>query len=99
MEVSRERRGNRVHARLRGKVTSADLSPDAQTLAVMTYDDLMLYRRNGSRDSWAKVTKRAPTVHALPWIPQAEAVAWSAGGRGLFATGEFSPAPLFYLVP
>ncbi|WP_242164671.1 hypothetical protein [Lysobacter sp. M15] len=94
-----ERRGNRVHARLHGQVTSADLSPDARTLAVMTYGDLVLYRRHGTSESWTKATRRRPELRALPWIPQAEAVAWSAGGRGLFATGEFSPAPLFYLVP
>jgi hypothetical protein len=95
----RTRRINRAHARLHGQVTSADLSPDARTLAVMTYGDLALYRRNTASESWGKATTRAPDVHGLPWIPQAEAVAWSAGGRGLFATGEFSPAPLFYLVP
>ena len=94
-----ERRGNRVHARLHGQVTSADLSPDARTLAVMTYGDLVLYRRHGTSESWMKATRRRPELRALPWIPQAEAVAWSAGGRGLFATGEFSPAPLFYLTP
>ena len=27
------------------------------------------------------------------------ALAWSAGGAGLYATGEFNPAPIFYLVP
>ena len=26
-------------------------------------------------------------------------LAWSAGGAGLYATGEFKPAPLFYLSP
>ena len=29
----------------------------------------------------------------------AEAIAWTSGGNGLYATGEFNPAPLFYLVP
>ena len=95
----RARRIDQAHARLHGQVTSADLSPDARTLAVMTYAELALYRRNAPGESWGKATARAPDVHGLPWIPQAEAVAWSASGRGLFATGEFSPAPLFYLVP
>ena len=49
--------------------------------------------------SWAEATARAPEAHDIPPIPQAEALAWSAGGGGLYATGEFSPAPLFYLVP
>ena len=32
-------------------------------------------------------------------LPQAEALAWSASGTGLYASGEFRPAPIFYLDP
>ena len=32
-------------------------------------------------------------------VPQAEALAWSKGGGGLYASGEFRPAPIFYLSP
>ena len=28
-----------------------------------------------------------------------EALAWSRGGVGLYASGEFKPAPIFYLSP
>lgn len=87
-----------AHARLRGQVSAADLSPDGRTLAVLTYDDLVLYRRKIG-EPWAHAIARAPQVRPLPLIPQAEALAWSRGGAGLFATGEFSPAPLFYLAP
>jgi hypothetical protein len=38
-------------------------------------------------------------VHPLPWLPQGEALAWSADGKALYATGELSPAPLLYLNP
>lgn len=93
-----ERKANPRRARLRGQVTSADLSPDGSALALMTYDHLVIYRR-GAGEDWAKVGARRPGIHRLPWIPQAEALAWSTGGRGLFATGEFNPAPLFYLAP
>ena len=93
-----ERRARHSRARLKHLVTAADLSPDGRTLAVMTYNDLLLYRRRGD-EPWAKAVARAPRVHELPWIPAAEALAWTGGGGGLMATGEFEPAPLFFLVP
>jgi hypothetical protein len=85
-------------AALFSQVTAADVSPDRRTLAVLTYGSVLFYRRDGG-ETWANATARAPETHDVPPIPQAEALAWSAGGGGLYATGEFSPAPLFYLVP
>jgi len=85
-------------ARIRSQVTAADIAPDRHAIAVMTYRDVLLYPRRG-RESWAAALSRPPEVHALPLLPQAEALAWSADGRGLYATGEFSPAPLLYLNP
>lgn len=96
--TAEERKATHSRARLKGLVTSADLSPDGRRLAVMTYADLAIYTRKPG-EAWGKAVARRPAVHALPWIPQAEAVGWSASGRGLFATGEFAPAPVFYLVP
>ncbi|MFT3896593.1 MAG: hypothetical protein QM719_02700 [Thermomonas sp.] len=86
-------------ARLVGQVTAADLSPDGRTLAVLTYQDVLFYpRRQG--ESWAQAVARRPTIKALPTLlPQAEALAWSANGAVLYATGEFRPAPIFYLDP
>ena len=85
-------------AKLSTQVTAADLSPDGRTLAVLTYGSVLFYRRQPGED-WGEVVARAPEAHDVPLIPQAEALAWSAGGAGLYATGEFSPAPLFYLSP
>ena len=85
-------------AALFSQVTAADISPDQRTLAVMTYGSVLFYRRNAG-ESWANAAARTPEAHDIPPIPQAEALAWSAGGSGLYATGEFNPAPLFYLVP
>ena len=85
-------------AKLFPQVTAADLSPDRHTLAVLTYGSVVFYRREGA-ESWAEAVARAPETHGVPLIPQAEALAWSAGGGGLYATGEFNPAPIFYLVP
>jgi hypothetical protein len=84
-------------ARTRNQVTAADLSPDGQTLAVLTYSDVLLYSRHGQ--AWPVAVAGRPRVNPLPWVPQAEALAWSADGSALYATGEHSPAPLLYLNP
>ena len=65
---------------------------------MLTYGSVLFYRRVGD-EGWGEAVARAPEAHDVPLIPQAEAIAWSSGGGGLYATGEFSPAPLFYLVP
>lgn len=96
--TAQERQARHSRAALKGLVTAADVSPDGRRLAVMTYHDVAVYTR-ADGEPWGDAVARAPKVRALPWIPQAEAMAWSAGGRGLFATGEFTPAPLFFLVP
>ncbi len=85
-------------ATLYSQVTAADLSPDRSTLAVLTYGSVLFYRRSEGQD-WADAVAQLPEAHDVPPIPQAEALSWSAGGAGLYATGEFSPAPIFYLVP
>ncbi len=85
-------------ARLVGQVTAADVSPDGRTLAVMTYRYLLLYPR-GTRQSWASAVSKTPKTTVLPWLPQAEALGWTADGSGLYATGEFIPAPLYRITP
>lgn len=85
-------------ANLFPQVTAADLSPDGRMLAVLTYGSVLFYRRNPGED-WGEAVGHAPQIHDVPLIPQAEALAWSAGGGGLYATGEFMPAPIFYLSP
>jgi hypothetical protein len=91
-------RANKRMARVRHQVTAADIAPDRGRLAVMTYNEVLLYQRRGD-ESWAQAVARKPAVHDLPWLPQAEALGWDANGRGLYATGEFAPAPLLYLNP
>lgn len=93
-----DRQENVSLARRRSQVTAATLSPDRRTLAVLTYYDLLLYRRHGDED-WARTVARRPHRHELPWLPQPEALDWARNGRGLYVTGEFAPAPLIYLQP
>jgi hypothetical protein len=93
-----ERQTHPERARIRNQVTAADIAPDGRTFAVLTYHDVLLYPR-GADQSWTQALARVPEVHELPWLPQPEALGWSADGRGLFATGEFAPAPLLFLNP
>ena len=92
-----ERRNDPEGARRRGQVTAADVSPDGGTLAVLTYDNVLFYPR-GDGD-WSAAVARQPRVHDLTLLPQAEAIAWTADGHALYATGEFRPAPLLLLTP
>lgn len=92
------RQANAFRAKIQGQVTAADVSPDGRTLAVMTYRYLLLYPRQPQQD-WAQAVAGAPKVSELPWLPQAEALGWSADGRFLYATGEFIPAPLYRIAP
>ncbi len=85
-------------AKLFSQVTAADVSPDGRTLAVLTYGSVLFYQREPG-EVWAAAVARDPEAHDVPLIPQAEALAWSAGGGGLYASGEFNPAPIFYLTP
>lgn len=92
------KRTDPVLARHFAQVTAADLSPDGRTLAVLTYGSVLFYRRGADQD-WGEAVAAPPKAYDVPLIPQAEALAWTTGGAGLYATGEFSPAPLFYLSP
>lgn len=85
-------------ARYDNQVTAAALSPDGRTLAVMTYRWLLLYPR-APHANWAEAVAQPPRISELPWLPQAEALGWSADGRSLYATGEFIPAPLYRITP
>ena len=82
---------------LEAQVTAAALSPDGLTLAVMTYRHLLQYRRRGA--NWDSALAAPSSARVLPWLPQAEALTFSADGRALYATGEFIPAPLYRLQP
>jgi hypothetical protein len=93
-----EVRANARLARIRSQVTAADIATDRHAMAVLTYRDVLVYPRRG-RETWAQALARPPRVHPLPWLPQAEALGWSADSHALYATGELSPAPLLYLNP
>ena len=90
-----EQRAAPARARLVHQVTAADVSPDGRTLAVLTYEQLLLYPRVG-KERWGQAIRRVPQSQVVPWLHQPEALAWAMDGRGLYATGEFSPVPLVF---
>src|SRR3546814_14697320 len=52
---------NERMARIRHQVTAADIAPDGRRLAVMTYHEVLLYRRRGD-EPWADAVARKPAV-------------------------------------
>ena len=91
-----ERRDNPSMARLRSQVTAAGINPQRDAIAVMTYANLLVYPRE-AKDTWPQAVARPPLVVRMTLLPQPEAVTFSRGGLGIYATGEFSPAPILFL--
>jgi hypothetical protein len=75
--------------------TAADVSPDGRLLAVLTYTECLLYRRNSDEKEWHAAAQRAPQVLPLPAVYQAEALCFSNKGTELYVTSENSPSPLY----
>jgi hypothetical protein len=84
--------------RFMGQISAMDLSADGSRLAVLTYRDGYLYTRHPG-ESWQQATGRSPLRLALPTLPQAEAITFSADGASIWATSERLPAPLVQLAP
>lgn len=81
-----------VYGRYRAQMTAADLSANGRVLAVLSYRAIhFLVRQPG--ESWAAPLARPGQSLALPWIPQAEALAFSPDGRELVVGSEQLPSP------
>lgn len=66
--------------------TGADLSPDGQTLAVISYEDIFLFDKPATGDAWLSSThRRIPLDRSV--TRQAEAIAWEDGDT-LLVTNE-----------
>jgi len=88
-----ELKKNPVYGRYRSQITGADLSPNGRVLAVLNYHSVHMYVRNAGQD-WAQVMKTVPGQLELPWLPQAEGIAFSPDGRSLLIGSEQRPSPL-----
>ena len=86
-------RRNPVYGRYRAQISGADLSPNGRVLAVLNYRAVYLFVRN-SGEAWSDALRRLPGSLAYPWLPQAEAIAFSPDGSQLTIAGEQRPSPL-----
>ena len=89
-------RRNPVYGRYRAQITSAAVDPAARALVVLNYRVALVYNRVDG-ESWTEAVARQPTQVNYPWLPQAEAVSFSADGRSLFIASERIPSPLIRL--
>ena len=78
------------------KPTAMDISSDGSLLAVLTYEQILLYHRNPQED-WVSAISRSPKSILLPRLEQAESICFGADGKSLFITSEQLPAPLLRL--
>lgn len=81
-------------ARYRSQITGADISPDGSWLAVLNYQQVIFYFLPDG-----KIPRKLIPVHTitLPWLPQAEGIAFSLDGNSLFIGSEQSPVPMIRL--
>lgn len=86
-------RRNPVFGRYRAQVTAADLSPNGRVLAVLNYRAVHFLVRDPD-GGWTQALARPPSHRVLPWLPQAEAVAFATDGRSLVVGSEQLPSPL-----
>ena len=84
---------NPVYGRYRAQITGAALSPNGRVLAVLSYRSLhFVVRERGA--GWTAALARPVSTLVLPWVPQAEAVAFATDGLSLQIGSEQLPSPL-----
>jgi hypothetical protein len=88
-----ELRRNPVYGRYRSQVTGADLSPNGRVLAVLNYSRIYFFVRPEGR-AWGQAELDHAGALDFPWLPQAEAIAFSLDGLSLLIGGEQRPSPL-----
>lgn len=78
------------YGRYRAQITGADLSPDGRVIALLNYQQVTFFPMPGKSTRVLKPISKL----VLPWLPQAEAIAFSADGKALLIGGEQPPTPL-----
>lgn len=79
-----------TYGRYRAQITGADLSPNGRVLAVLNYRSVHFLVRPAHGD-WD--LDRAMPHLQMPWLPQAEAIAFSLDGLSLSIGSEQLPSP------
>ena len=81
-----------IYGRYRAQVTGAALSPNGRVLAVLNYRSVHFLVRPRDGD-WTPALRGKPSHLTLPWMPQAEAIAFSPDGLSLTIGSEQLPSP------
>lgn len=82
--------GKSDYGRYRAQVTGADLSPDGRIFAVLNYQQIYFY---ALPDRPVQAIEPIASI-TLPWLPQAEGIAFSQDGNSLFIGSEQAPTPI-----
>jgi hypothetical protein len=78
------------YGRYRSQITGADLSPDGRLIALLNYQQVTFFNMPDKHSNALR-----PLMHlVLPWLPQAEGIAFSSDGQSILIGGEQAPAPL-----
>jgi hypothetical protein len=76
-----------------GRPTAMDFAVDGSAAVILTYSDVVVYRRNG-KEPWGKVFARQPEVFERHNLPQAEAICFSQNSRYIYVTSEKRNQPI-----
>jgi hypothetical protein len=79
----------------RANPCALDFAPDGSGAVVLTYGDTLYFPRQ-TGESWAAALARPPVVLGGHGLPQAEATAFTADGRGILVCSERRPQLLRY---
>ena len=83
-------------SRWAGQPTDMAFHPAGRGAAVLTYTAVYWFPRRTGRN-WADTFAGEAERIAIPPMPQAEALAFTADGRGVLVTTEEAPAPIYVL--
>ena len=78
------------YGRYRSQITGADLSPDGRVFAVLNYQHVYFFELPQQPVAGIRPLARI----TLPWLPQAEGIAFSEDGNSLFIGSEQAPTPV-----
>ncbi|THB75379.1 MAG: hypothetical protein D6B28_00470 [Gammaproteobacteria bacterium] len=86
---------NPIYGKYASQPTAMDISPDGNSLAVLTYVYGYIYQLE-ENEKWETAVEKKPKVFQLPDLTQAEALCFDDHGN-ILVTSEKRPAPVYML--
>ncbi len=74
-------------------ITAGDISPDGHEFSIRTY--LAAYTFCADGDDFESAVEADPVLSAVPFMAQAEALAYSRDGQSIWLTSERRPTPIY----